>query len=215
MKVTYYLDVVSSWCFWADPAWLELKQRFAGRVDFDWKIALLDAAAMPTSREQEMWFYRRSGMAMRSPFMLKSDWFEPVAECLAPNLTAEAAKDFGITDDRVRLAIMEGALLHGRKVLQWEESLALAAKAGALDFAALQARAQSPEIEARARASTVEFHALQVNQRPTFVIADTIGDRAIFSGLAQAAPLIATLDAMFADEAAYAAHAAHFGPPPP
>ena len=215
MKVTYYLDVVSSWCFWAEPAWLELKQRFAGRVDFDWKIALLDAAAMPTSREQEMWFYRRSGMAMRSPFMLKSDWFEPVAECLAPNLTAEAAKDFGITDDRVRLAIMEGALLHGRKVLQWEESLALAAKAGALDIAALQARAQSPEIEARARASTVEFHALQVNQRPTFVIADTIGDRAIFSGLAQAAPLIATLDAMFADEAAYAAHAAHFGPPPP
>ena len=54
-----------------------------------------------------------------------------------------------------------------------------------------------------------------MNQRPTFVIADTIGDRAIFSGLAQAAPLIATLDAMFADEAAYAAHAAHFGPPPP
>ena len=215
MKVTYYLDVVSSWCFWAEPAWLELKQRYAGRVDFEWKIALLDAAAMPTSREQEMWFYRRSGMAMRSPFMLKSDWFEPVAECLAPNLTAEAAKDFGITNDRVRLAIMEGALLHGRKVLQWEESLALAAKAGALGIAALQARAQSPEIEARARASTAEFHALQVNQRPTFVIEDTVGDRAIISGLAQAAPLIATLDAMFADEAAYAAHATHFGAPPP
>ena len=215
MKVTYYLDVVSSWCFWAEPAWLELKQRYAGRVDFEWKIALLDAAAMPTSREQEMWFYRRSGMAMRSPFMLKSDWFEPVAECLAPNLTAEAAKDFGITNDRVRLAIMEGALLHGRKVLQWEESLALAAKAGALGIAALQARAQSPEIEARARASTAEFHALQVNQRPAFVIEDTIGDRAIISGLAQAAPLIATLDAMFADEAAYAAHATHFGAPPP
>ena len=212
MKVTYYLDVVSSWCFWAEPAWRELKQRYAGRVDFEWKIALLDAAAMPTSREQEMWFYRRSGMAMRSPFMLKSDWLEPVAECLAPNLTSEAAKDFGITDDRVRLAIMEGALLHGRKVLQWEESLALAANAGALDIAALKARAQSPEIEARARASTAEFHALQVNQRPTFVIEDTIGDRAIFSGLAQAAPLIATLDAMFADEAAYAAH---FGTPPP
>ena len=214
MKITYYLDVVSSWCFWAEPAWAELRRRYAGRVDFDWKIALLDASGMPASREQEMWFYRRSGMVVRSPYMLKSDWFEPVSECLAPNLTAEAAKDFGIADDRVRLAIAEGALLHGRKVLEWEESLALAAEAGALDLAALRTRAQSPEIEARARAATAEFHALQVTQRPTFVIEDTIGDRAIFSGLAQAAPLIATLEAMFADEAAYAAHAAHFGSPP-
>ena len=214
MKITYYIDVVSSWCFWAEPAWAELKQRYEGRVDFEWKIALLDATAMPASREQEAWFYRRSGMAVRSPFMLNPDWFEPVAECLAPNLTAEAAKDFGIADDRVRLAIAEGALLHGRKVLHWEESLALAAESSALDLVALRTRAQSPEIEARARASTAEFHSLRVTQRPTFVIEDSIGDRAIFSGLVQAAPLVATLDAMFADEAAYAAHAAHFGPPP-
>ena len=214
MKITYYLDVVSSWCYWAEPAWAEVRRRYAGRVEFEWKIALLDAAAMPVSREQERWFYRRSGMAVRSPFMLNSDWFEPVPECLAPNLTAEAAKDLGIADDRVRLAIADGALRHGRKVLQWDVALALAAEAGALDIAALRDRALSPEIKARARASTAEFHALQVTQRPTFVIEDSIGDRAVFSGLVQAAPLVATLDAMFADEAAYAAHAAHFGDPP-
>jgi predicted DsbA family dithiol-disulfide isomerase len=146
--------------------------------------------------------------------MLNADWFEPATECLAPNLTAEAAKDLGITDDRERLAIAEGAMRHGRKVLRWEESLALAAEAGALDIAMLRARAQSPEIEARARASTAEIHSLRVTQRPTFVIEDSIGDRAVFSGLAQVAPLAATLEAMFADEAAYAAHAAHFGEPP-
>ena len=43
---------------------------------------------------------------------------------------------------------------------------------------------------------------------------DVIGDQAIFSGLASAAPLAAALDAMLADCAAYAAHAAHFSAPP-
>ena len=214
MKITYYLDVVSSWCFWAEATWAELKQRYAGRVEFDWKIALIDVSGMPVSREQLMWFYRRSGLVTRSPFMLNPDWFEPVPECLVPNLTAEAARHFGVTDDRVRLAIADGALRHGRKVLQWDESLSIAAEAGALDIAALRERAQSPEIEVRVRASTAEFHSLRVTQRPTFVVEDSIGDRAVFSGLAQAAPIAATLDAMFADEAAYAAHAAHFGSPP-
>ncbi|MCC6232661.1 MAG: disulfide bond formation protein DsbA, partial [Verrucomicrobiales bacterium] len=66
----------------------------------------------------------------------------------------------------------------------------------------------------RLRASTAEFHALKVTQRPTFVIEDDIGDRAVFSGLVQIEPLAATLDAMVADCAAYASWRAHFGDPP-
>src|SRR5437763_1159037 len=31
MKVTIYVDVISSWCFWAQPAWEELKKRYADR----------------------------------------------------------------------------------------------------------------------------------------------------------------------------------------
>src|SRR5881396_2090607 len=73
---------------------------------------------------------------------------------------------------------------------------------------------KSPEVEARARATTAEFHSLQVNQRPTFLLENSIGDRAVFSGLATAAPLAAAIDAMLNDAAAYASHAAHFGPPP-
>jgi hypothetical protein len=54
----------------------------------------------------------------------------------------------------------------------------------------------------------------QINQRPAFVLTDAIGDKAVFSGLVQLEPLTATLDAMLADTAAYAAHKAHHGPPP-
>jgi predicted DsbA family dithiol-disulfide isomerase len=215
MKLTYYLEVISSWCYWAEPAWVELKQRYAGIVEFDWKLALMDASGLPRSRNQCEWFYRRSGTIMRSPFMLNSGWFEPgLKEYLAPNLVAEAAKEFGATDDRVRLGIAHAALREGRKVGNWDEAAAVGSAAAGLDAAALLKKAKSPEVEARARATTAEFHALQVNQRPTFLLENNIGDRAVFSGLATSAPLAAAIDAMLHDAAAYASHAAHFGPPP-
>ncbi len=126
----------------------------------------------------------------------------------------QAAKEFGATDDRARLAIAHAGLREGRKVGNWEEAAKVAAAAAGLDAAALLEKARSPAIEARARATTAEFHSLKVNQRPTFVLENRIGDRAVFSGLATAAPLAAAIDAMLDDAAAYAAHAAHFGPPP-
>lgn len=215
VRITYYLEVISSWCFWAEPAWAELQQRFAGRVEFDWKIALMDAAGFPRSREQCEWFYRRSGTIMRSPFMLNPGWLEADrAEYPAPNLVAEAAKDFGVTDDRVRLALARAAVIEGRKVGRLEEALAVAAQAAGLDPARLAEAARSKAVEDRVHTSTAEFHALQVTQRPTFLLQDSIGDRAVFSGLVTAAPIVATLEAMLADVAAYASHAAHFGAPP-
>lgn len=215
VKITYFLEVISSWCFWAEPAWAELKQRYAGQVEFDWKIALMPSEAYPVSKNQCEWFYRRSGTIMRSPFMLNSGWFDPgVKEYLAPSLVAQAAKDFGITDDRVRLAIAHAALRDGQKVGQWQVSAAVAAKAAGLDAKALLAKARSPEIEKRARATTAEFHALQVTQRPTFLLEDEIGDRGVLSGLVQTPPIIAVIDAMLDDTAAYASHAAHFGSVP-
>jgi predicted DsbA family dithiol-disulfide isomerase len=52
MKVTFYLEVISSWCHWAEPAWAELKSRYAGRVEFEWKIALMRPEDFPVSRSQ-------------------------------------------------------------------------------------------------------------------------------------------------------------------
>jgi predicted DsbA family dithiol-disulfide isomerase len=215
ITVTDYLEVISSWCFWSEPTWAELKKRYEGRVQFQWKIALMDPIGLPTSREQEQWFYRRSGMMMRSPFMLNTDWYDAtLSEWLAPNCVAEAAKDFGITDDRVRLAIARAALREGKKIGGWDVSAQVGAEAGRIDLRELLKRARSAEIEQRIRASTGEFHALQVTQRPTFVIDTEIGDRAIFSGVVTLEPLTATLDSMLHDAAAYAAHKAHFGDPP-
>jgi len=216
IKITYYLDVVSSWCYWAEPAWTELKQRYAkAPVTFDWQIALLDAEGMSKSRAQAEWFYRRSGTIVGSPFMLHSGWLDPVLpEFLAANCVAEAAKDFGATDDHVRLALMEAAMREGRKVADWDVCAAVAVKAAKLNKAKLLARARSKDLEKRVRASTAAFHALQVTQRPAFVLDSTIGDRAVFSGIWRLDPLVAAIDSMLADAAAYKSWKAHFGDPP-
>ncbi|MEP6820911.1 MAG: DsbA family protein [Chthoniobacterales bacterium] len=215
ITVTQYLDVTSSWCFWAHPAWEELQSRYGDRVSFQWKVALMDANALPATREQMDWFYRRSGMMMRSPVMLNSSWHEiGNTEYVAPNAVAEAARDMGASDDRVRLALARAGLLDGLQTGRWDIAAEIGATASGLEKAKLLEHARMPEIEKRLRDSTAEFHALQVNQRPTFLIESAIGDRAIFSGFAKAAPMAAALDAMLDDAADYAAHAAHFGSPP-
>ena len=215
VRVTYYLEVISSWCYWAEPAWAELKQLYAGRVEFGWKIALMPAEAYPVSASQCEWFYRRSGTVTRSPFRLNSGWFDPeVQQYLAPNFLTLAAKEAGFTDDRVRLALAHAAVREGKKVGRWEVAAAVAAEATGLDAGKLLARAKSPEIAAEAQATTAEFHAMQVAQRPTFFMENAIGDRAVFSGIVRAQPLAAALDALLSDEAAYLSWKAHFGDPP-
>jgi predicted DsbA family dithiol-disulfide isomerase len=216
LKITNYLDVISSWCFWAEPAWAELKGRYGGRVDFEWKIALMDTVGLPVSRNQEEWYYRRSGVMTRSPFMLNTSWYEPVLdEYLAPNAVAEAGKDFGVNDDRVRLAISHAGLREGKAIREWEVCAEAGARAAGLDARELLERARSSEVDKRLRESTAEWRAMQVTQRPTFVFDSEIGDRAIFSGWAKVDPLIATAEAILDDIAFYQSYRAHHGEPPP
>jgi predicted DsbA family dithiol-disulfide isomerase len=215
ITATYYLDVISSWCFWAEPAWAELKRRYENKVQFQWKVALMDKSGLPISREQHEWFYRRSGLIMRSPFMLRSDWCDwQSEEYLAPNCVAEAARDLGKGGDRVRLALAYAGLREGKSFGDWDVAAEIGAKAGGFKKEELLERARSSAIEKRVRADTAEFHALQVTQRPTFLFASDIGDRAVFSGFARLPPLVAALDAMLDDFVVYEAYAAHFGEPP-
>jgi hypothetical protein len=217
MKVTYYVEVLSSWCHWVEPVWAGLKERYKGRAKFEWRIALMRREDFPVSREQCDWFYRRSGgTIMNSPYMLNSGWFD---EDLAgayenPNLVAEAGRDFGFSDDTVRLALARAALFGGRKIGDMGEAVAVASKASGVPKKKLRERAESAEVRARADASTAEFFAHRILQRPAFILEDAIGDKAVFSGLVAMEPLAATIDAMLSDTAAYASHAAHHGTAP-
>src|SRR5205807_1832780 len=127
------------------------------------------------------------GTVMRSPTMLNSGWFEASRKGRydAPNLVAEAAKDFGFTGDEIRLALAHTALRDGVSVGDLGTAVDVAAKAGGrkLEAKKLRAAAESDAVRARVDASTKEFFAHQINQRPAFVLSDAIGDKAVFSGL--------------------------------
>jgi predicted DsbA family dithiol-disulfide isomerase len=217
MKVTYYVEVLSSWCHWAEPVWAELKSRYARRAQFEWKIALMKPEDFPVSQSQCDWFYRRSGgTVMNSPYMLNSGWYDPALKghYEAPNLVAEAAKDFGFTNDEIRLALADAALRDGQRIGDLATAVKVAAKAGKIDPKKLRTAAESEKVKGRVAESTADFLAHQINQRPAFVLTDAIGDKAVFSGLVRLEPLVATIDAMLKDTAAYAAHKTHHGEMP-
>jgi len=218
MKITYFLEVSSSWCFWAEPTWAELKRRYAGRADFAWRIARMRPEDWPLSREQCAWFYRRSGTILGSPFMLDSSPYEPpkAGEYPAASFVAEAARDFGFAGDEIRLALSHAEKREGRRVGRMDVAVevAVAAGGGRLEAGKLLAAARSEAVAARIDASTQEFFSHRISQRPAFVLEDAIGDKVVFSGLTRTEPIAATIDAMLADCAAYASFRAHFGDPP-
>jgi len=216
MKITYYLEVTSSWCFWVEPVWAELKKRYAGRAEFDWRIAKMLPSDFPDNNAQYDWFLLRSSTVMRSPFIINSAYYEvPIPNGYpAASAVAVAARDLGVTDDRVRLALSHAAYREGEKVGRLDVAVEIAAQAGGLDPAQLRARAQSPGVAARLEASTKEFFDHQLTQRPTFLLTSPIGDKVVFSGICRIEPLAVTLDSMLADEAAYADFTTRYGKPP-
>lgn len=216
LSATYYLDVLSSWCHWAEPAWAALQERHRHDVSFAWKIALMDPSGFPPTRSECDAFYRRSGIITRATHRLSSAWLEDgVRDYAAPNLVAEAARDLGADDDRARLALAQAALVEGRPMSRIPEAARVAATATGLDPDLLAAHASTEGVRRRVRETTDEFLQLGGMQRPTFVLENDIGDRAVLSGFHRPEPLFAVVEALLADSLAYASWQAQFGDPAP
>ncbi|MEM8868572.1 MAG: disulfide bond formation protein DsbA [Verrucomicrobiota bacterium] len=210
VKVTYFLDVVSSWCRYVEPVWKSLIEDYGTAVAFDWEVALIPKAGLPGSAEEEDGYYRRSGVMTKQPVMLNSAWVEPELDSyLAPNLVPVACRELGVAGDVVRLAIADAAMVDGLKVGQLEVSAKVAASVCDFSVEAILEKASSVEVEALVQASTELFHSFGLNQRPAFYLESVIEDRAIFSGLIQKEPLEVTLRAMIEDVKSYRAWAAH------
>ena len=134
ITATYYLDVVSSWCFWAEPAWAELKKHYEGKVEFQWKIALMDQnRSADFARTGHEWFYRRSGTT--DAFAVHAEERTGTMNTDCRNFSRRIAspkqpKTLGVTDDRVRLAVAYAALREGKTVGEWDVAAEIGAKAG-------------------------------------------------------------------------------------
>ena len=213
IRITYYLDVVSSWCHYVEPVWKSLKETFGDTLETDWQIALIPKSGLPKSNAEEEWYYRRSGVITKSPYMLNPNWIDlSLEDYLTPNLVAVVCRDLGFEGDEVRLAITEAALRRGEKVGTLEVSARIASEVSGLSVNSIVEHARNPESERKVRESTERFLSFRINQRPAFFIESEIEDRAIFSGLIHPEPLFATVRAMIEDVKAYRAWSTHIDP---
>jgi len=116
--------------------------------------------------------------------------------------------------NKVHEALKIAGLTRGEPILRRDVALQIAVSATGASQTELQNALDDPETSKNISASTAEFNAFAVTQRPTFVIRSEIEDTAIFSGIYRAEPILAALDAMIADENAYRQYAARHPPLP-
>jgi len=95
----------------------------------------------------------------------------------------------------VQLALAKAGMIEGKPVGEKGVAVAVAA-------------------EATLRRWSAEFSALQVTQRPTFVLTNDIGDRYVLSGNFRYEPLEACSRALLADADGYKRFASHNDPLP-
>jgi len=180
VQLTYFTDVLSSWCLIAEDALDRVRREFGERLDYEWRIAAL-RESLGYSREMLDFYYRRTNAV--SGTMLNPVWLRGRED--GPkwaDLAAEAARALGCADDRVRIALARGAMIDGLEMGRRDVCVETAAKAGGLKAADIERAMDDPQTAARIKASSDAFAAYNVPVRPTFVVRNTIGDAYVLAG---------------------------------
>jgi len=211
VKLTVFIDVLSSWCLVAQDALARARTHFGDRLEYEWRIAALNDA-FNYSPEQMAFYYRRTHSI--SGVRLNAAWLQSTADGSKwANLAAEAARGLGCDDDRVRLALSTGAMIDGKHMAQRDVVVETAAAAGSLDRAALERAMDDPRTAERIRASTASFRTFGVDMRPTFVVRNPLADAYVLSGCWRYEPLAQAIQSAIDDQDKFDAFMAANQPP--
>ena len=200
MKITYHLDVLSLWCFYAYRSLERLLEAHGERIELDWRIALIRGEApLGYDKPEQTWFYDRAAYLTGS--RLNPDWLPGRSgSTLAANLAAEASRSLGVTDRRVLGALMTAAMEEGRPLCEAEEAARVVAETTGLTVDRVLLAMQDEGVRARVHETSAELAHLGVDQRPVMVFENVIPDRAILSGIWAYEPMAAVAEAMLRDE---------------
>jgi predicted DsbA family dithiol-disulfide isomerase len=213
VKMIYYMDILSSWCFFAEGPLAKVRSRFGADLEFEWRIAALrDGKPLGYSPEVLGWYYKRSHTL--SGTLLNVAWIESESDATWwPDVAAEAARSLGQGDDKVRLALAQAGMVEGQHVHHREVAERVAAAASGLDVSAVHDAMDDPAVANRIHATTAEYRALPCNVVPTFVISNEIGDVNLLSGTFRYGPLAACVQQLLDDAKSYAAFGKAHPPP--
>lgn len=183
VDVIYYVDVLSSWCHIADRAVESIEEKYGENVRLDWRIAqLFDYGPLPYTRDDLAWYYAR---ALRmTGVQLSNAWHDsPETTTKYANQAAEAARALGSGDSGVRRGLSRAALIDGKPAGRREVAIDEAARLSGFAPERIAELMDSPHVTARIAQTTQEFKDLALPQLPSFVMRNSSGDLAVFSGL--------------------------------
>jgi predicted DsbA family dithiol-disulfide isomerase len=183
IELTAYIDVLSSWCYVGDLALQKIEKKYGERLRVGWKIAqLFDFGPLPYTREQLAWYYART--AKITGVQMNADWVDtPDATTMHANQAAEAARTLGVTDMSLVRALNRANVIDAKPLGRREAALDEAARLSGLNRAELDRVMRDPATAARIKQTTAEFEALNLPQRPSYVLRNPTGDLALLSGI--------------------------------
>lgn len=183
VDVIYYVDVLSSWCHIADHAVERIEEKYGESVRLEWRIAQLnDFGPLPYARDDLVWYYART--AKMTGVQLNDAWHDsPQTTTKYANQAAEAARALGAGDSRVRRGLSRAALIDGKPAGRREIAIEEAARLSGFPAQRIAELMDSPQVTARIAQTTQEFKDLALPQLPSFVMRNSSGDLAVFSGL--------------------------------
>lgn len=202
LECTYFLDILSQWCYIADRALRDLRLKYPTlRVSLRFvPIAFKDA--LPVTRTEQARVYKRSAMITgiaTVPWIQENE----TTRTWEANATALAAAQFGLEIDRVRESITRAALLSGEPMGREGAAIALVSSEFGVSEDKLRQAVYGPEVATEMQAFEDEFKALRLSVRPTFVIRNAIEDHVILGGAYRFDLLDACVQSLATDAAGY------------
>lgn len=199
MKTTVFWDVLSHWCLASVPAARALQG--LGEIEIAYALGG-DGRALGYTTEMLAWYYQRGRLSYGRTFY--ADWCEgPETSTWYANAAAYVAGDIlgdpiGVAEAIGKAALEERALL-GRP----DEAFAQAAAIAGVHVSEIASRAAQPAVAQHLALGNARLKSLGLDERPSFVIENANGDRAIFKGLWERDALVAAAEALLRDEDAY------------
>jgi 2-hydroxychromene-2-carboxylate isomerase len=204
MKATVIFDVLSHWCVAAWPAYEALAEKL-GSSNVELLMAPVHNGFSPGYTPETLaWFFKRGTRAYGT--VLRSDWYESnTTTTLWANAAVVAAAALGADPPSVARGAMEAAMKNGEKLGRREVAVAAVARIAGIDAKRLDAQIDRAETGAALNEGNAALARWGCAERPSWRIENANGDFIVMQGIWNAAPLLACVDALTADEAAYAA----------
>lgn len=204
MKATVIFDVLSHWCLAAWPAY-EAAVEMLGASNVRLSIAPVHNGFPPGMLPEHLrWFYTRGTRAYE--MTLRPDWYEnDRTTTLWANAAVVAAAALGADLPALTRAVMLAALQDGELLGRRDVAVATAARLARIEPARLSDEMERASTGRTLNEANAELASWNCAERPSWRLENANGDHVVMQGTWHRDAVVACLEALRTDEAAYAA----------